>query len=286
MTETTTAGGAVAPDRPSGPRRLRWDEFVPRLVPRLTDYWVTVYKRTWRGSVITSFLMPFLYLTAMGVGLGSFVDTNASSTALGGVSYLAFIAPGLLATTAMQAGIGESTYPVMAGFKWQRFYYSMAASPLRVADVAAGQLAFVAFRITLTCAVFLGVLAAYGALAGVLGGLAALAVSVLVGLAYATPMMGLSARLKSDSGFSLVFRLGLLPMFLFSGAFFPISQLPQAITWIAYATPIWHGVELSRSLTLGTASWLPATGHLAYLLGWVMIGWYYCVTSFAKKLSS
>ncbi len=286
MTQGTTTGGKVAPAGQSARRPLRWDEFVPRLVPRTTDYWVTVYKRTWRGSVITSFLMPFLYLTAMGVGLGSFVDKNAASDALGGASYLAFIAPGLLATTAMQAGVGESTYPVMAGFKWQRFYYSMAATPLRVADVAAGQLAFVAFRIALTCTVFLGVLAAYGALAGPLGGLAALGVSVLVGLAYTTPIMGLSSRLKSDSGFSLVFRLGLMPMFLFSGAFFPISQLPQAITWIAYATPIWHGVELSRSLTLGTASWLPAVGHLAYLLLWLLVGWYYCITGFAKKLSS
>ncbi len=286
MNQDAAVDGVAAPARSTDRRRLRWDEFVPRLVPRLTDYWVTVYKRTWRGSVITSFLMPFLYLTAMGVGLGSFVDKNSASNALGEVSYLAFIAPGLLATTAMQAAVGESTYPVMAGFKWQRFFYSMAATPLRVADVAAGQLAFVAFRITLTCAVFLGVLAAYGALAGVLGGLAALAVSVLLGLAYATPMMGLSARLKNDSGFSLVFRLGLMPMFLFSGAFFPISQLPEAIVWIAYLTPIWHGVELSRSLTLGTASWLPALGHLAYLLAWFLVGWYYCVTGFAKKLSS
>ena len=137
---------------------------VPRLAVRQTDYWVTVLKRTWRGSVISSFLMPFLYLTAMGVGLGSFVDTQQGEAALGGVTYLAFIAPGLLATTAMMTAVGESTYPIMGGFKWHRVYYSMAATPLDAVDIVLAQLAFIAFRIAITCAVFLGVVAAYGAL--------------------------------------------------------------------------------------------------------------------------
>jgi lipooligosaccharide transport system permease protein len=255
------------------------------MLPRLTDYWITVYKRTWRGSVITSFLMPFLYLTAMGVGLGSFVDANSGPSALDGVSYLSYIAPGLLATTAMQTAIGESTYPVMAGFKWQKFYFSMAASPLHVVDVLAGQVAFVAFRIGLTCAVFMGVLAAYGAVHSPLGGLAALGVVVVLGLAHTTPMIAATARMKTETGFSLVFRLGILPMTLFSGAFFPISQLPRAVEWVAYVTPIWHGVELCRDLTLGTAAPLPALGHLAYLAVFVVVGWYFSVTGFARRLA-
>jgi lipooligosaccharide transport system permease protein len=256
------------------------------MVPRLRDYWVTVYRRTWRGSVVTSFLMPFLYLTAMGVGLGSFVDANSGPSALDGVSYLAFIAPGLLATTAMETAIGESTYPVMGGFKWHKVFFSMAATPLRIADVVAGQVVFTAFRIVLTCSVFLGVLAAYGALHSAVGGLAALAVVVLLGLAYTTPMVAITSRMKSESGFALVFRLGLMPMILFSGAFFPISQLPQAIEWLAFLTPIWHGVELARSLTLGTVTFWPAVGHLAYLLGWFAVGWYYCITGFARRLAT
>ncbi len=260
-------------------------ELTPRLAPRLGDYWVTVLRRTWRGSVVTSFLQPFLYLTAMGVGLGSFVDDNAGPGALNGVSYLAYIAPGLLATTAMQAAVIESTYPIMSGFKWQRFFFSMAASPLEVADIVAAQIAFIAFRVFTTCAVFLCVLAAYGASSSWWGGVLALLTVVLLGLAYATPIVGLAARMKSEDGFALIFRLGLLPMFLFSGAFFPISQLPAAISWLAYATPIWHGVELARMLTLGTAEWWPALGHLAYLLLWAVAGWVYAVTGFAKRLS-
>jgi lipooligosaccharide transport system permease protein len=260
-------------------------DLVPTKASRLSTYWQTVYRRTWRGSVINSFFSPFLFLTGMGVGLGSFVDANSGPSALDGVSYLAYVAPGLLATTAMQVAISESTFPVMGGFKWHRTFFSMAASPLRVVDIVAGQVTFTAFRIGLTSLVFLGVLAAYGAVSSVLGGLGALLVVVLMGLAYTTPMVATTARMTSESGFALVYRLGILPMVLFSGAFFPISQLPTAIMWLAYLTPIWHGVDLARALTTGTATWLPALGHITYLLVWFLVGWCLAVTGFARRLS-
>ncbi|MBA3309065.1 MAG: ABC transporter permease [Nocardioidaceae bacterium] len=256
---------------------------APRLASRLTDYWVTVYKRTWRGSVVTSFLMPFLYLTALGVGLGGFVD-DAGPEQLGGITYLAFIAPGLLATTAMQIAVGESMYPVMACFKWDKTYYSMAATPLRVPDIVAAHLTAVAFRVFTTSAVFLGVLAVFGALHSWWGGLVALAVAVLLGLAHAAPVFGVTARLDSPSGFALIFRLGLIPMFLFSGAFFPVSQL-GGVAWLAYVTPIWHGVELCRMLTLGAVEWWPVLGHLSYLAVWLAAGWVFALTGFAKRLA-
>jgi lipooligosaccharide transport system permease protein len=176
------------------------------LATRLSQYWLIVYKRTWRGSVISSFLLPLLYLTAMGVGLGSFVDSNSHSKALGGLSYLVFIAPGLLASTAMQTAVGESTYPVMGAFKWDRSYYSMSATPLSPTDILLAHLVFVGFRILTTCAVFLVVLAAFGALTTWWGGVTVLAVSVLLGLAHATPLFALSARLPDPTSFSLVFR--------------------------------------------------------------------------------
>ena len=273
------------PQRGRSAYRPGLGDLTPRMVPRLSDYWVTVYRRTWKGSVITSFLMPFLYLTAMGVGLGGFVDDNAGPQALDGISYLAFIAPGLLAVTAMQTAVFETTYPVMGAFKWHRVYFSMAATPLRVADIVGGQLAFAVFRILLTCTVFLGVLAAYGALDNVVGGVGAVLVVVLLGAAYAAPMMAITSRMKSESGFALVFRLGLLPMFLFSGAFFPISQLPDAIAWLAMATPIWHGVELTRMLTLGSVDGVAALGHLSYLVVVLLVGWYFAITGFTRRLS-
>ena len=244
------------------------------LVLRQYDYWASVYRRTWRGTVVTSFVVPFLFLAAMGVGLGGFVDDNSNSQTLGGLTYLAFIAPGLLASTAMQTGIMEAAWPVMAAIKWQRIYFGQIATPLRVVDVLNAHLAFIAFRLATTSAMFVVVITLFGAVASVAGAFAALLISVLVGMAHATPMFGLTATLKSESGFAIIFRLVVIPMSLFSGAFFPVNELPTAISWIAYATPMWHGVELTRMSTTGVVDWGPAFGHLAYLTLWLVAGWW------------
>jgi lipooligosaccharide transport system permease protein len=251
---------------------------------RQFDYWVTVYKRTWKGSLVSSFLLPLLYLAAMGIGLGSFVDANGTG-ALGGISYLQFIAPGLLASTALQIAVGESTYPVMSGLKWQKFYYSMIATPLRPADVMYGQLAFIAFRVLTTCTVFLIVIACFGGLKSPLG-LLALPVVLLVGMAAAAPVCAVATTLQNDSGFAMIFRFGVIPAFLFSGAFFPVSQLPDWIEWLAYLSPLWHGVELSRDLSLNTAELWPALGNLAYLAAWFGIGTWFAVRGITRRLIS
>ncbi|MDX6281584.1 MAG: lipooligosaccharide transport system permease protein [Kribbellaceae bacterium] len=251
---------------------------------RQFDYWLTVYKRTWKGSLVTSFLLPLLYLAAMGIGLGSFVDDNGTG-ALGGVSYLQFIAPGLLAATALQIAVGESTYPVMGGIKWHKTYFSMVATPLRPADVMYGQLAFIGFRVLTTCTVFVGVIAAFGGLKtgwGVLG----LPVALLVGLAVSAPVCAVAAGLENDAGFAMIYRFGVIPAFLFSGAFFPVSQLPDWIEWLAYLSPLWHGVELSRDLSLGTVELLPALGNLAYLSAWFVIGTWLAVRALTRRLIS
>jgi len=254
------------------------------LALRQYDYWATVYRRTWRGTVVSSFLMPFLYLAGMGIGLGGFVDANSTSDRLGGLSYLAFIAPGLLATMAMQTAIGESTWPVMAMIKWQKIYQAMLASPIRVRDALLAHFGFVAFRLATTCAVFVCVLAVFGVVATVAGGIGAVLVGVLVGLAYTTPTFAFAARLDSDSGFAVLYRLGVIPMFLFSGAFFPVSQMPDAVEWLAYLTPVWHGVELTRELTTDRLVWLPALLHLSYLALWLGVGWWLALKSFTKRL--
>ncbi|MET7277132.1 ABC transporter permease [Kribbella sp. NPDC005582] len=251
---------------------------------RQFDYWLTVYKRTWKGTLISSFLLPMLYLAAMGIGLGSFVDSNGTD-ALGGVSYLQFIAPGLLASTALQIAVGEATYPVLSGLKWQKFYHSMIATPLRPADVVYGQLAFIAFRVASTCVVFLAIIALFGGLHSALGVLA-LPVVVLVGMAAAAPVVAFASTLQNDSGLAMVFRFGVVPAFLFSGAFFPVSQLPNWIEWLAYLSPLWHGVQLSRDLSLGTLHpWLVLL-NLAYLAAWFAIGTKLAVRGFTRKLIS
>jgi lipooligosaccharide transport system permease protein len=255
-----------------------------QLAWRQLDYWTTVYRRTWKGTAVSSFLLPVLYLTAMGVGLGSFIDSPGAQQSLGGVSYLQYVAPGLLAATAMQTAVGESTYPVLGNFKWTKVYLSMVATPLGVPSVVLAHLTYVAFRLVTTCAVFLVVLGLFGLVPDVVAGLLALVVAVVIGLAHATPVFYYAASLTDEHGFALLFRLGVMPMFLFSGAFFPVSQLPQVFEWLAYATPLFHGVELARMFTTGDVAWGAAVLHLGYLLLWVVVGWWLALRAFSRRL--
>ncbi len=164
----------------------------------------------------------------------------------------------------MQAAVEESTYPVLGSVKWRRTYYAAAASPLRPADIFHGHLLFTIMRLAMNSAIFLAVMAAFRAIASPWA-LAALPVAVLTGLAFAAPIEAWAITVTKDTSFALVFRFGLIPLFLFSGTFFPVSQLPAWIRPLAYVTPLWHGVVLCRSLSLGTASAGSALVHVGYL---------------------
>ncbi len=233
-------------------------------------FWLTDYRRTWRGSIYSSLLNPLLYLGAMGIGLGKLVNAH-SLAALGGISYLTFIAPALLAAAAMQTAVGETTYPVYVSVKWSKTYQAATASPLRPADVFHGHLLFVTMRLTMNCAIFLAVAAALGAVQSPLIA-AALPVAVLTGLAFATPIEAWSVTRTKDTSFAIIFRFGLIPLFLFSGTFFPITQLPGWIQPVAYVTPLWHGVALCRALSMGTATLGGALVHVGYLAAMAAAG--------------
>jgi lipooligosaccharide transport system permease protein len=226
--------------------------------------WLTVYRRIWRSSVFSSFLGPLLYLGAMGFGLGSLVDRHGTA-GLGGVPYLQFVAPAILATQAMQTGISESTFPVFGSVKWNKIYIAMQASPLRPRDIFRGHLLFNTGRIALNSAVFLVVMWAFGAVRSpwVILGLPA---ATLTGLAFAAPVQAWAVTLKQETSFNYVFRFGMVPLMLFSATFFPLSQLPGWLQPVAYATPLWHGVELCRGLSLGTLTPGAAAIHAGYLL--------------------
>jgi lipooligosaccharide transport system permease protein len=240
------------------------------LAVRALRFWLVNYRRTWRGSIYTSVANPVLYLGAMGLGLGTLVDQHGTGR-LGGVSYLAFLAPGLLAATGMQTAMNESTFPVMAAVKWLKTYQAAAATPLRPADLFRGHLLFTALRIAMNAAVFLGVMAAFGAIQSAWA-IAALPVTVLTGLAFAAPIEAWAITRDKDTSFSLLIRFGLIPLFLFSGTFFPVTQLPGWIQPVAYATPLWHGVALCRSLSLGTADVGGSLIHVAYLAAVTVAG--------------
>lgn len=242
------------------------------------EYHLIDYRRTWRSSMLSSFVLPLLTMVGFGLGVGAYVAGGVA-----GVPYLDYIVPGLIASTALQVSIGESTWPVLGNFSWVRTYFAQAAAPLRVADILGGHLAFVGFRVLTSCAAFLLVAAVFGTLHSVWA-LATLPLVLLIGLAMASPVFAYAASVRSDSYLALLFRFGVIPMTLFAGVFFPVDSLPVALRWLAYASPLWHGVDLCRAATLGIAPQWSVAGHLLYLTGWAVGGWLLARAAFRRRL--
>jgi lipooligosaccharide transport system permease protein len=248
---------------------------------RVLRYHLYTYLRTWRSSLTSSFLAPVLYLAAMGVGLGSLINHHVGT--VDHVKYLSFVAPGMLAASAMQVAASDSMYPVMAAIKWIRTYYAMLATPLRVADVTAGHFAWVTARLVLTATTYLAVMAAFGTVHSPLAVLG-IPAAIVTGLCFSAIISAFAATQENDQGFATVSRMGLIPLFLLSATFFPLTQLPGWMHPIAYATPLYHGVDLCRMLTLGRVDWASAGWDAAYLVGLAVAGVLLAQRLFEKRL--
>lgn len=233
----------------------------------------TWYRRNWRATAISSLLQPLLFLAAFGVGFGSLIDASGrAGQATGGVPYLMYLAPALLAVGAVQTAAFESTYPILSAFKWQRNYWGVVATPITPGQLASGQLVWITLRLFISGAAYLVVIALFGA-ARTPGLLAALVFAVLCGMAFSAPLVAFSASHEGEGiAFNAVFRFVVLPMTLFSGTFFPVSQLPGLIQPLAWISPLWHGTQLARGATLGTLRLWPATGHVLYLMTLIVVG--------------
>jgi lipooligosaccharide transport system permease protein len=256
----------------------------PLLAPAALSYCaqrMTAYRHLWRSSLVSTVVEPALFLAAMGLTLGVLVDRGPGLP--GGVSYLSFLAPGLLAATAMQNAGFESTYPVLGAIKWDKTYEAVLATPARSIDVLTGHLLYVLFRVTTSVVLFVLVMILFGAAQSPLL-LLAVPAAVLTGMAFAAPITAFAARQDNDTGFAALQRFLILPMFLFSGTFFPVSQLPTVLEWVAYATPLWHGVSLARGLALGTIGPGTAVLHVGYLALWVAAGVWLAARSFRRRL--
>ena len=251
-------------------------------IPPLASTWSTMrrvfeprlwsYRRTFRASLFSSFGIPVLFLTAMGFGLGGYVDATPDAV-LDGLTYLQFLAPGLLAATVMQAASFESTFPILGGLQWNKIFHAMFATPIRPRDVVLGNLAWITVRLTLIATVFAIVIVAFGATRSWLIVLA-IPAAVLTGLAFATPIVAFTATQRTPDRFAAIFRFGITPLFLFSGTFFPIDSLPDMLRPIAWLSPLWHGADLCRQLMLGTIGRDPllAVIHALVLAAIAVIG--------------
>lgn len=279
MASATTAGPVTGPSRGAHGSRVPltpWERAAAVL-----GYFFTSYRRTWRGSIIGRFLSPLFFLLSMGLGLGTLVDARAGGVE--GMPYLHYVVPAIVATQAMWVAMGESTYQVLGRIKWNRGYHAMLATPLGVRDVLGGNLLAVTLHLVTATTIFMGIAALFGGF-GAWTAVLALPIGVLTGLAFAAPIFAFTATQEGDNGFNILFRWIMTPLMLFSGTFFPITQLPMWMQPIAWVTPLWHGVDASRQVSSGVIEPVSLAAHLMALAAFVAVGWLVAVRTFTRRL--
>lgn len=253
------------------------------LAIRVFEAEAKIYRRTWRGSVFSTFLNPVLYLVAMGVGLGSLVDANLPE-GLEGFSYLAYLAPGLLVANAMQTGAGEGAWKVMGGIKWQNTWHARLTTPIGVPSLMLGHVLWSTARVFMVSLAFSIVMVTFQ-VASPIEALGALIPAMLVGVAMVAATTAFTVRLEEMTGIPMFLRFVVIPMFLFSGVFFPITQLPGWLQPVAFVTPVFHGVEMARSIALGVEPAVVWWFSTLYLIAWIVAGSLLIIRPMRKRLT-
>ncbi len=235
--------------------------------------------------VATAVVEPALYMVAMGVGLGTLVDSQNGD--VDGVPYLVFVAPALLVASIVMSVGTELSYPVMDGFKWHRLYFAPSASPLRPHQIANGHFVAVMIRFTAQASVFYLVMVAFGAVT--LGwSVLVIPIAVLAAASFGAPLQAYAATLTSE-GFQFAFieRFVVMPLFLFSGTFFPLTAMPVYLQWIGWISPVWHGTQLARVAAYGAVvpGWLVAV-HLLFLITLAVLGLRWSHAVYARRLAA
>jgi lipooligosaccharide transport system permease protein len=237
---------------------------------------VYVYRKLWKSTFLSSSLNPIIYLAAMGVGLGAFVGE------IQGIPYLEWIAPGLVASAAMNGATFEVTWNTWVRIHHDRIYEAMMATPINVEDVVAGEMIWSATRALVQSTVILVVLAAVGLVPSPWAFLIP-PVCALTGLVFAVTGMTYNAWAKDIDQLSFYFSLFITPLFLFSGIFFPLDPLPDPVLWVAWATPLYHSVQVIRPLALGGVGaglWI----HVAWLVAFVAVFAYLPIWKMRRRL--
>ena len=194
---------------------------------------------------------PVLYLVSIGLGVGAYIDKNTGGMGVDGVSYITFLAPALLATAAIQGAIDESVYPTLEGFKWNKTFFSMNATPLSGNHIAMGVFFNSLIRVIFTAVIYWLVMLAFGVLESPHAWLA-IFTAVMAGAAFGALMQALAGMLENeDIFFTVLGRFVIMPLFLFSGTFYPLTNMPIYLQWIGWISPLWHATELGRWLSYG-----------------------------------
>ena len=248
------------------------------------QYLILVWRRSAVSTVVAGVITPLLYLLAMGFGLGTLVNNGPGAAQLGGVTYVEYIAPALVTAAALQIGVSEAAYPVFSRFKWTRVFWGVSATPVLPSQVAYGQLLFIATRLLLGSGLYYLVTVAFGVGGGVTGVLM-VPVAVLTGASCAVWVMVLAAVMRREgSAFNIVFRFVVIPMTLFSGSFFPISELSPPVRVLAWFSPLWHGNELARAAAFDDWHLWADLGHLTFLTVLLGVGLVMARRAFIARL--
>ena len=219
-----------------------------------------MYRRTWKWNILPNFFEPVLYLVSIGIGVGAYI------TEMGGTSYLAFLAPGLVCVAAMNGASFEVTYNIFVRLTFEKAYDAIMTTPVEPDDILAGEVLWAVTRSCIYGGCFFIVIALTG-LAPLPSSLLALPLIPLAGLLFSAIGLTFSLRIPNIDFFSFYFTLFLTPLFLFSDVFFPLEErIPEKWQWIAELLPLLHPVRLARAAFRGETS-LILLWDLAYLLG-------------------
>ncbi|MEY3561498.1 MAG: hypothetical protein RL068_650 [Actinomycetota bacterium] len=263
----------------------------PRRAVRFGAWRVAEYRfysmSKWMGSVIAFGLgNPILYLISVGLGIGALVDANTGGGGILGVSYLQFVAPALLASAAIQGVMDEVTFPTMDGFVWDKLFFAINATSVSARQIADGVMIVALARGLFTTLLYLAVLLFFGAVP--LSSVIPLVLSsMLAAWGWSAVMLAITARLERDEGyFALIGRFVIAPMFLFSGTFYPLEQMPIYLQPIGWVSPLWHAVQLGRHLSYGLEL---EPGmilvHLGYLAIMGIVGMFFVYPKFKERLA-
>jgi lipooligosaccharide transport system permease protein len=240
---------------------------TPLRAQRIWERNLLVYRRLWK-IIFTGFFEPVFYLFSIGIGIGALVPEVAGP---GGVpiDYTAFVAPALMATSAMNGSVMETTFNIFFKLKFGNVYEGILTTPMSPRDIAIGEIGWALFRGALYSIVFLVVMVLMG-LTTNWWALLTIPGAVLIGFAFGSVGLAACTYMRSWQDFDLV-SLVTMPLFLFSGTFFPISQLPDVLQWITRISPLYHGTEMLRAFALGIFDWSLA-GHITFLVVMGLIG--------------
>lgn len=228
---------------------------------------------------------PFLYLIAIGVGVGTMIDSNTGSNGVDGVSYIVFLAPALLVNAAIQGSMDEVIFPTMAGFMWEKVFFSMNSTPLQGRQIALGVFQGAMVRNFFTIIIYYAIMWGFGVLESPHAWLI-IPTSFFAGAAFSAIMLGIAGNTtKEDNFFTFIGRFILQPMFFLSGTFFPLDSMPIYLRWIGWISPLWHATDLGRYLSYGRdiPGWLVIT-HFLVLLVMLIGGLKYAFYAFERRL--